>query len=244
MAPALPYIMPKLSITNQTRSHKGCPRMSNPLLQLLVLAGIAIFLILRLRNVLGTRDGFEPPKVEEVAPARRRFEVIEGSAEEADQDVHDHAEPGSPTAAALLEMKQVEPDFGVRDFLEGSKMAYEMILMAFERGDLSEVRDFLAEPVAEAFQSVIDLREANGQTVQAQYLGTRETALAGAEFDPVTGVAEISVRFVGELIAATRDASGNVVEGDPKASRKQKDIWTFARRMGQDDPNWQLVATG
>lgn len=217
--------------------------MSNPLLQLLVLAGIAIFLILRLRNVLGTRDGFEPPQVEEGPSVQRRFEVIEGKADEVDHDVLDHAEAGSPIAEALLAMKRVEPGFGVRDFLQGSKAAYEMILMAFERGDLSEVRAFLAEPVAEAFQGVIDLREANGHTVQAQYLGTRETALHAAEFDPVTGTAEISVRFVGELIAATRDRDGNVVEGDPKVARKQKDIWTFARPMGQDDPNWQLVAT-
>ena len=140
-------------------------------------------------------------------------------------------------------MKAAEPSFGVTDFLNGAKSAYEMILMAFERGDLSEVRAFLAEPVAEAFQSVIDARAANGQTVTAQYVGTRETALAGAEYDRDTGMAEISVRFVGELIASTRDADGNVIEGDPKAPRKQRDIWTFARRMGQDDPNWQLVAT-
>lgn len=218
--------------------------MSNPLLQLLVLAGIAIFLILRLRNVLGTRDGFEPPQVDDPEKPARRFEVIDGTAEEFDHDILNHAEAGSPTAEALAGMKQAEPSFGVHDFLGGSKMAYEMILMAFERGDLSEVRDFLAEPVAEAFQSVIDLRKQNGQTVEAQYLGTRDTALVGAEFDPVTGLAEVTVRFTGELIAATRDADGNVVEGDPKVARKQKDVWTFARAMGQDDPNWQLVATG
>lgn len=118
--------------------------MSNPLLQLLVLAGIAIFLILRLRNVLGTRDGFEPPKVDNPAPVQRRFEVIDGSADEVDHDILDHAEAGSPTAEALAAMKRAEPSFGVGDFLSGSKMAYEMILMAFERGDLSEVRDFIA----------------------------------------------------------------------------------------------------
>ncbi|MEE2860225.1 MAG: Tim44/TimA family putative adaptor protein [Paracoccus sp. (in: a-proteobacteria)] len=218
--------------------------MSNPLLQLLVLAGIAIFLILRLRNVLGTRDGFEPPQVDQPARQPARFEVIEGSAEEVDHDVLDHAEAGSSTAKALAAMKRQDRSFGVHDFLGGARQAYEMILMAFERGDLSEVRPFLSDPVAEAFQSVIDQRTAQGQTVQAQYLGTRDTALASAEFDPSTGMAEISVRFVGELIAATRNAEGDVVEGDPKTPRKQKDLWTFARTMGQDDPNWQLVATG
>lgn len=218
--------------------------MNNPLLQLLVLAGIAIFLILRLRNVLGTRDGYEPPQVDAPERPRPRFDVIEGTAEEVDHDILDHAEPGSPTAGALAAMKAAEPSFAVGEFLNGAKAAYEMILMAFERGDLSEVRPFLAKPVAEALQSVIDARIANGQTVEAQYLGTRETSLAGAEFDPATGTGEVSVRFVGELVAATRDAQGVVIEGDPKAARKQRDVWTFARRMGDSDPNWQLVATG
>ncbi|QXI62444.1 hypothetical protein CP157_00104 [Paracoccus marcusii] len=219
--------------------------MSNPLLQLIVLAGIAIFLILRLKNVLGTRDGFEPPQVDQptASTTSARFEVIEGSADEVDHDILDHAEAGGAAAKALAAMKRVEPSFGLRDFLGGARSAYEMILMAFERGDLTEVRPFLSDPVAEAFQSVIDQRVANGQTVEATYLGTRDTKLAAAEFDPATGLAEISIRFVGELIAATRDADGTVIDGDPKASRKQKDTWTFARRMGQDDPNWQLVAT-
>ena len=206
--------------------------MSNPLLQLIVLAGIAIFLILRLKNVLGTRDGFEPPQVDQPVATHPRFEVIDGSAEEVDHDILDHTEAGSAAATALAAMKRAEPSFGLRDFLGGARQAYEMILMAFERGDLTE-----------AFQSVIDQRVANGQTVEATYLGTRDTSLAAAEFDPATGMAEISIRFVGELIAATRDADGTVIEGDPKASRKQKDTWTFARPMGQDDPNWQLVAT-
>ena len=214
--------------------------MSNPLLQLLVLGAIAVFLILRLRGVLGTRDGFETPRIPEEPVARKRFDVIDG---DADNDITDHAEPGSANAKALAEMKSVEPQFAVGPFLTGAKSAYEMILMAFERGDLSAVRAFLAPPVAEAFESVIAERQARNLTTTAEFLGTRETALAEAEFNRATGMAELSVRFVGEMIVATRDADGNVVEGDPKAARKQRDVWTFARHMGEADPNWQLVAT-
>jgi predicted lipid-binding transport protein (Tim44 family) len=217
--------------------------MSNPMLQLLVLAAIAIFLILRLRGVLGTRDGFESPTLPDEPAPRQRFDVIDGAAEEADNDIFDHAEPGSANARALTAMKQAEPSFEVGPFLSGAKMAYEMILMAFERGDLSEVRGFLAPPVAEAFESVIADRKANGLTTEAQFLGTRETALAAVEFNQDTRLAEVSVRFVGEMIVATRDAGGKVVDGDPKSARKQRDTWTFARQMGAQDPNWQLVAT-
>ena len=216
--------------------------MSNPLLQLLVLGAIAVFLILRLRGVLGTRDGFESPRLPDEPAQRKRFDVIDGG-EGVDNDINDHAEPGSANARALDEMKSVEPQFAVGPFLSGAKSAYEMILMAFERGDLSEVRGFLAPPVAEAFESVIAERQARNLTTKAEFLGTRETALAEAEFNRATGMAELSVRFVGEMIVATRDADGNVVEGDPKAARKQRDVWTFARQMGASDPNWQLVAT-
>ena len=217
--------------------------LSSPMIQLLVLAGIAVFLILRLRGVLGTRDGFEAPQLPEPAKPPHRFEVIEGTAVAGDSDIADHTEAGSAAAEALTAMKEVEPSFAVGPFLAGSRQAYEMILMAFERGDLSAVRAFLAPAVADAFQSVIDGRAARGETVEAQYLGTRETALAAAEFDRNTREAEISVRVVGESILVGKDASGKVIDGSPKTARKQRDTWTFARVMGSSDPNWQLVAT-
>lgn len=218
--------------------------MSNPMLQLLVLAAIAVFLILRLRGVLGTRDGFEaPPQAPGERPTPRHLDVIEGTAETVEGDILDHAEPGSANARALAAMKEAEPDFAVGPFLSGAKAAYEMILMAFERGDLSEVRAFLAPPVAEAFDGVIADRKARNLTTEAQFLGTRETALSTVDYNPATRQAEIAVRLIGEMIVATRDAQGNVVDGDPKAARKQRDTWTFARRMGSDDPNWHLIAT-
>ncbi|MBB1492084.1 MULTISPECIES: Tim44/TimA family putative adaptor protein [unclassified Paracoccus (in: a-proteobacteria)] len=213
--------------------------MSNTMLQIIVLGAIAVFLIMRLRNVLGTREGFERPP--QPIQASRPTPVAAPAPEES--DVLDHAEPGTPAAEALTAMQRAEPSFAVGPFLAGARQAYEMILTAFERGDLSEVRPFLAPQVAEAFEGVIQQRQAQGIRTEVQYLGTRETGLQGASFDPQSGTGEISVRFVGELIAVHRDAAGNVVEGDPKAARKQRDVWTFARRMGQDDPNWQLVAT-
>ncbi|MBK5947299.1 preprotein translocase subunit Tim44 [Rhodobacter veldkampii DSM 11550] len=219
--------------------------MSNAVIQLLVLAAVAIFLILRLKNVLGTRDGFEKPVKPVVLPddkpARRSFEVIDGGA---DRDIIDHVPEGSDAARALAAMKQVEPKFSVNEFLQGARGAYEMILMAFERGDLEKVRAFLAPEVYDAFDQVVETRATQGLKVQADFLGLRELALHDAHFDRTSGEAEVTVRFMGELVSVARNAAGDVVEGDPKASRKQRDVWTFARKMGSADPNWQLVATG
>lgn len=216
----------------------------NSMLQLLVLAGIAVFLILKLRSVLGTRDGFEKPPLplDQVRPqVRRDFEVIEGGA---DRDITDHAAEGSANALALAAMKKAEPSFEVGPFLQGARGAYEMIVMAFEKGELDKIRPFLSDDVEASFAEVIADREAKGLTIDATFVGLKEMALQEATFDPTSGFGEVTVRFVGELTSVVHDKAGNIVEGDTKTIKRQRDIWTFARKMGDTDPNWQLVATG
>lgn len=219
--------------------------MNSPIIQLLVLAGIAIFLILRLRSVLGTREGFEKPPVAlpPEAPGRRarpELEVIEGRP---DRDITDHVPEDSDAARALAAMKGVDPEFNVREFLQGARAAYEMILMAFERGDLAQVKPFLSPEVYDAFAGVVEERHRNGYKVEATFVGISDLALRDAVFDRQSREAEVSVRFVGELTSVVRDSAGEVVEGSPTAIKRQKDVWTFARTMGSDDPNWILVAT-
>ena len=217
--------------------------MNAPLLQLLVLAAIAVFLILRLKSVLGTRDGFEKPVAQRL-PAekpRRSFEVIDGGL---DHDIIDHVEENSRAAKALAAMKRAEPSFGVADFLSGARGAYEMILMGFERGDLAPVKDFMAPEVYEAFAEVVEARAAKGLTVEADFAGLREMTIGDATFDETTRVGEITLRFTAEITSVVRDAGGDVVEGEPGKMKRIKDVWTFARTMGADDPNWELVATG
>ncbi|MCQ0091466.1 Tim44/TimA family putative adaptor protein [Roseovarius sp. M141] len=217
--------------------------MNSPVLQLLVLAGIAVFLILRLRSVLGTRDGHEPPHEVQGAPTPRthNLEVIEGGP---DHDIIDHVPEGSDSAAALAEMKRAEPSFGVTDFLGGARGAYEMILMSFERGEMDDMRPFLSEDVYNSFAEVIAIREEKGLTIEADFIGIRDMTLSSAAFDAATRTAEITVRFVGELVSVVRGPDGEIVEGEPDKSKRQKDVWTFERVMGADDPNWRLVATG
>lgn len=218
--------------------------MNGTLIQLLVLAGIAIFLILKLRSVLGTRDGFEKPAIplEELRPrVRRDFEVIEGGP---DRDITDHTPEGSESAQALAEMKKAEPSFTVTPFLDGARGAYEMILMAYERGDLGSIQEFLSDEVEGSFAEAIAAREKDGLTVEANFVGMKELTLHEATFNRDSGMAEIAVRFVGEQTYVVRNKAGEVVEGNPREIKRQRDIWTFARRMGSDDPNWQLVATG
>ncbi|MEM9344257.1 MAG: Tim44/TimA family putative adaptor protein [Pseudomonadota bacterium] len=220
--------------------------MNSAIIQLLVLAGIAVFLILRLRSVLGTRDGFEKPSAslpdsDTRSRGRPEFDVIEGGP---DRDITDHVEDGSASAKAFAAMKMAEPGFSVSEFIGGARGAYEMILMAFENGDLSEVRSFLSAEVAEAFDTVIADREREGLTIEANFVGVREVAVHDAVFDRETNEGDISVRFVAELTSVVRNSEGEIVEGDATEIKRQRDVWTFSRVMGSNDPNWVLVATG
>lgn len=221
--------------------------MNSALIQLLVMAGVAIFLILRLKNVLGTRDGFEPPRAGtdgapvETARGRAAFDVIEGGP---DLDILDHVDEGSAAAKTLAAMKVADPSFHVGEFMQGAGAAYEMILMAFERGELDEITPFLSEDVLEVFVEVVSNREDQGLKIKANFVGLRELKLMDAKMDEQTKVAEITMRFVGELTSVVYDSAGDIVEGDPNQVKRQKDIWTFRREMGSESLNWQLVATG
>ena len=216
--------------------------MNSPILQLLVLAGIAIFLILRLKSVLGSRDGFEKPNLppQDSKPSRAEFEVIDGGP---DRDVTDHVPEDSEQAQNFAAMKRIEPSFSVSQFVQGARGAYELIVMGFERGDLNDIQPFLAEEVFETFVDVVSAREDQGLKIEAEFIGVRETSVQDVRFEKDTNLAEVTMRFVGEMTSVVRDKDGEIIEGSPTAVKRQKDTWTFARNMGSDDPNWLLVAT-
>ena len=217
--------------------------MSAQMIELVILAAVLLFLVLRIKNVLGTRDGFEPD--ESATPPesnpRRRFEVIDGSP---DQDIADFAPTDSETGKALAAMKRVEPSFSVDEFVRGARMAHEMVLMGYESGDLDQVRDFLAPDVLAAFEDGIDARADQGLTVEASFIGIREAKLTNASYNPTSGHAELGLHFVAEMTSIVRDQTGTIIEGDDTTVRREVSDWVFARIMGRDDPNWQLVATG
>lgn len=215
----------------------------NGYFQLLVLAGIAIFLVLKLRSVLGTRDGFERPPA---LPTGQRpdLKVVAGRGAEDDRDILDYVPADSPSAKALARMRQIEPSFRLTEFLHGAKGAYEMILTNFEKGEIDAIRPFLSDEVEASFGLAIQQRDNQGQRVEMSFVGVREISVVSAEFDGTTREGEVTLRLIGELTRAVRDSAGRIVSGSPTDVIRQRDVWTFARVMGADDPNWQLVATG
>ena len=224
--------------------------MPTGVIELIILAAIALFLLFRLRSVLGTKTGLEEQQHHRRAPtpepAERPAPAPAPVAEEGgvDADSAEAAEGDDRIADVLSQMRRAEPGFSPTSFLQGARGAFEMILMAFEQGDVDTLRRFLAPDVFEGFESAIAERKAAGYTVDARFIGVREAHITDARFAPETQEAEIAVRFKGELITVVRDSEHRVVEGDPNEIRREVDTWTFARRMGASDPNWLLAATG
>jgi len=214
--------------------------MGSSLIQLLFLAVVVVFLVMRLMAVLGTREGFEPKLEAKSGSKSQHLKVIDGTE---DADIADFADIDSPTGRALAEMKRVDHGFSVSEFVSGSRQAYEMIIMAFEQGDLKLLESLLATDIYESFSSVIHEREDKGYTVEASFIGVREISLKSAQFDADEREGEVTMRFVGELTSVVKDSGGKVVEGSASEIKRQTNIWTFARLMGTDNPNWLLVAT-
>ena len=216
--------------------------MNPALIELIILAGIAVFLFLRLRSVLGTREGFEKPRMQPKNDAPKRdFKVIDGGE---DKDITDNVDKNSKSAEALKLIKSEDEDFTVNEFLSGARSAYEWILMSFEKNEIDEIREFLSEEVAEAFDAVVEQRVSQGLTIEAEFIGIREMKLMEASYSSKTKTAEISVSFVGEMTSVVKNSSGEIVEGDSKQIKRQKDIWTFSKDIKISSPNWLLVATG
>ena len=230
----------------------------------LLLLAIALVVFWRLRSVLGTRTGNERPPFDPVQPGEGtgperpvadpdkkiiRFPQQETSQDETRGEPEDvqppvwegFADPGSPLAKTLGEMASADPAFTPKSFVEGAKLAYEMIVDGFARGDKQALKPLLSPDVYTGFAKAIDQRKASGQVMESRFVGIDSAKITAAQLSG--SKANISMEFVSEMISATRSSSGEVIDGDPTQIREITDVWSFERNLSSRDPNWKLVAT-
>lgn len=225
---------------------------------------LAVVIFIRLRNVLGRRTGNErPPYDPFTTPEAKRAGAPEAneavvamprgrssrapveasgpSMEDIETRLGRYATKDSPLGQSLTALMRADPSFDPAQFIEGAKMAYEAIVMAFAEGDEATLEQLLGADVFEGFQRAIRERDTRGEKVLSSLVGIDKAEIIETEIKNRTGY--VTVKFVSELISVTRDADGEVIEGDPKKVREVTDIWTFAREVASKNPNWKLVAT-
>ena len=216
------------------------------MLQIFILAAVAIFLFWRLRAVLGSRDGFEKTlkEIKESSDVVSNPEVIDETKNDSpDDDIFDYVEENSKNAEVFKKMKEFDSDFSVNKFVSGAKMAYEIILMAFERGDTEKLKTLLEKKVLTSFKSVIDKRKKDGFIVDAKFIGMRDIRIINASFSQKTKIADVTLSFKSEITTVVKDSKGSVIEGHPDEIKKQKDTWVFTKNLSDKSPKWFLKST-
>jgi predicted lipid-binding transport protein (Tim44 family) len=173
------------------------------------------------------RTGEPPPRNPDTAAPADRWSGI--------------AEAGSAVAGGLDTIARDDKSFDVKHFIAGARAAYEMIVTAYASGDRRALRGLLSREVYDGFDAAIREREAKGETAESRFVSIDKSDITGAELRGHT--AQITIRFVSQLVSVTRDRNGNVVEGNPDRVTDVTDVWTFARDLSSRDPNWKLVAT-
>ena len=216
------------------------------MLQIFILAAVAIFLFWRLRAVLGSRDGFEKNIKNVKAPKKviKSPNIIEEPSKAGpDDDIFDYVEENSRSADVFKKMKEFDSDFSVNKFVSGAKMAYEIIIMAFENGDTVKLGTLLEQKVLKSFKSVIEKRKKDGLVIEAKFIGMRDIRIIDASFSEKTKIADITLSFKSEISTVVKDAEGSVVEGHPDEIKKQKDTWVFTKDLSEKSPIWLLKST-
>lgn len=217
---------------------------------------LAVFLIFQLWTVLGRRTGHEgqprdtlrrdkqsqtPLSTDDKnAPVPARAAAPGEDASRTNSQIK--SQFSGSLAQVLTDIELADRSFIPEEFLSGAKGAYEIIVTGFANGDKATLKPLLSDDVFDQFEQVIDQRERAVQIVESSFVGIRSAELSAATLNG--SIAEISVKFVSELISVTKDADGAVIEGDPNQVRDVRDVWTFARDVSSRDPNWVLIATG
>lgn len=217
----------------------------------------AVIVFLQLRNVLGRRTGNERPPFD---PYSRRREVADKAdsegkvvtlprregqqqpASEAALNAADaYAAPGTELNKGIRAVIAADPSFEPKSFVDGAKIAYEMIVTAFADGDRKTLKNLLSREVYDGFVAAINERESRGETVKSSFVGVDKASIQQAEMKGTE--ANVTVRMVSQLISATYDKDGKLIEGNGEEVAEVNDVWTFARDTRSRDPNWKLIAT-
>jgi predicted lipid-binding transport protein (Tim44 family) len=221
-------------------------------IDIILFALVAGFLILRLRSVLGRRDGHQSRAPDPFAPPPKggstEEKVVHLPERNADEAAAKKGEPPfaatgarGPLETGLTQIAIADPRFNPDEFLSGARIAFELVLNAFAAGDANALKPLLSPEVYANFVESIRQREEAGQRFETKLVSLKSAEITEAYMAGRT--AHVTVTFVSQQISAVYDAQGDLIEGDPAEITDVTDTWTFARDTRSSDPNWALVAT-
>jgi predicted lipid-binding transport protein (Tim44 family) len=220
-----------------------------PYVDIIILALIAGFILLRLRNVLGQKPSddytkfMRPPKPEETS-REPVVQIIEKTLKNKMKEEKDPAAAAlsDPTViAAVKDMKAKDAHFSVTHFLSGAGMAFEMVHEAFSKGDKQGLALLLSEALLKDFSAEIDARTAQEEKTESTLISVPSKEIIRASL--IGNTARVDVKFTSEQVIVTRDTKGGIVSGSPSESQHVVDEWSFERDVTAKNPNWKIIET-
>jgi len=205
-----------------------------PFVDILIFAVIAIFLIMRLRNILGSREGFEQKQ------DNRPIQPV-NQAESAREKKVVPLRPSQLDGNGLEAVRRADPNFSDDTFMQGAASAFGMVLSAFADSDVTQLRRLLSFELYEEFSESIRLRNKNGDELDIEIISIDDVQLTDGQV--VDNIVSVTVTFVSTQTRTLTDRDGVVLEEDSMDSSELTDIWVFERDIQLDDPNWKLVET-
>ena len=190
-------------------------------LDLILLAMLAGFIILRLRNILGRKTGHQGKPTGKFFPrGLDTIKDIENNKDIKTGNINENAK---------------------KQFLKGAEIAYEKIITSFAKGDKKSLKGLLEKNMFNRFSEVIDERKNKQLKYETTFIGFKSTKIL--EFKKIENIYKVTVNFISEIITCIKDKNDKVIEGNPDAIKTVNDVWKFSKNMWSQDPTWYLVDT-
>ena len=190
-------------------------------IDIILLAMLAGFIILRLRNILGRKTGHQVKTSSKYFP--RGMEVLK------DIENNEAIKAGKPDEEAK------------KQFLKGAEFAYEQIIVSFAKGDKKSLKPLLEKKMYNRFSEVIDERKNKQLKSETTFIGFKSTKIL--EFKKIENIYKVTVNFVSEIITCVKDKNNQIIEGNPDTKKTVNDVWRFAKNMWSQNPTWYLIDT-
>ena len=191
------------------------------LIDIILLAMFAGFIILRLRNILGRKTGHQSKPMNQYFP--KGAEVL--------KDIENNENIKSNNVDELAK----------KNFLKGAEIAYEQIITSFAKGDKKSLKNLLEKNMFNRFSEVIDERKNKQLKSETTFIGFKSTKIL--EFKKIENIYKVTVNFVSEMITCVKDKNNQIIEGNPDTIKTVNDVWRFAKNMWSQNPTWYLIDT-
>lgn len=216
---------------------------------ILIMAAIAVFILLRLRKELGRKDGTEDRVNDKVKKMKESGGVVQfptGRAAESpvvQTEKPKEEEPPMPSYVSVVmdDVKRIDANFSAAEFLGGARMAFDMMLGAFNEGNRPLLKSLLTPDLYDAFCQELDRRQKENDYPIITLVSVKDAIITDAEL--VKNTVRITVEFISEQVHVTKNGEGKIIDGDPSDVQEMDDKWVFEKNLKASDPNWAVVST-